>query len=392
MSLDRLSPVEAKPQDQQNQGTSVDAHKHEHAHSQVQGDQKAIQQVAQQREDEYLKGALDTINIDREQLARLEIEKTHKGIKQNASQNRPYIDLQEHYEVIPGAADLPNRPPHQNPPPYRPPGTNERQVLPSTGASSARPRGVHAYDSPNTPRRELQKMRDQRSIQYEHLLGHHSGGGGGSNVPLRHQRSMPGPSAADEYQNLHPRHDLSDEVLYGNIPDTGGVPQQQFQPHEEWHQGDKPTLEQLNKRHQSDNQASMYYQANRPLIFHRGGGGAEVALNFQPLQSQYMHQQQQQGVQQQGMQRTQQLQHHSLQQHEVAGTQQPYNGTHISNTHLPYAYYGANVVTPPGTISHSFSVGSTVQLPTNPPRYGVIQWMGLLPGIDGRIAGVELVS
>ena len=256
--------MEPKPQDQQNQGTCVDTRAHEHARSQAIGDQKTIQQVTQKSEDEYLKDALNISRIDREQQARLLREiarKHHEEKKQSAS-----------------------------------PGLSEQQVQSSTGASSARDR-VHAYDSPYTTRRELQKMRDQRSILDEHLLGHHSGGGGDyRNIPLRHQQSMPGPSAADEH--------------YGNIIGTGGVLQQQ-----------------------------------------------------------------QQGVQQQGMQRAQPLQHHSLQQYKAVETQQPY------------------VAAPPETISHSFSMGSTVQLQSNPPRYGVIQWIGMLPGIlEGRIAGIELVS
>lgn len=45
------------------------------------------------------------------------------------------------------------------------------------------------------------------------------------------------------------------------------------------------------------------------------------------------------------------------------------------------------------TISHSFSIGSSIQLLSDPPCYGVIQWIGTLPGInEGHIAGVELVS
>ena len=44
------------------------------------------------------------------------------------------------------------------------------------------------------------------------------------------------------------------------------------------------------------------------------------------------------------------------------------------------------------TISHSFSMGSTVQLTSDPARCGVIQWIGNLPDIHGQIAGVELVS
>ena len=39
-----------------------------------------------------------------------------------------------------------------------------------------------------------------------------------------------------------------------------------------------------------------------------------------------------------------------------------------------------------------FSLGSTVQLSPDPSRYGVIRWIGTLPGIEGRITGVELVS
>jgi len=36
-------------------------------------------------------------------------------------------------------------------------------------------------------------------------------------------------------------------------------------------------------------------------------------------------------------------------------------------------------------------IGSTVQM-SDPPRYGVIKWMGGLPNIQGLVAGVELVS
>ena len=37
------------------------------------------------------------------------------------------------------------------------------------------------------------------------------------------------------------------------------------------------------------------------------------------------------------------------------------------------------------------SVGSAVQI-SDPPRYGVIRWIGELPNIHGYVAGVELVS
>ena len=52
----------------------------------------------------------------------------------------------------------------------------------------------------------------------------------------------------------------------------------------------------------------------------------------------------------------------------------------------------AKAVAPQETVLRSFSMGSTVQLLSDPPRYGVIQWIGTLPDIEGRIAGVELVS
>ena len=71
-------------------------------------------------------------------------------------------------------------------------------------------------------------------------------------------------------------------------------------------------------------------------------------------------------------------------------TQPPHDGTHLNNAHLPL---DAGTVAVQKTISHSFLMGSTVQLLSNPPRYGVIQWIGTLPGItEDRVAGVELVS
>ena len=43
-------------------------------------------------------------------------------------------------------------------------------------------------------------------------------------------------------------------------------------------------------------------------------------------------------------------------------------------------------------IIHQFKMGSTVELLSDPPRYGVIRWIFSIPNIQGRIAGVELVS
>ena len=42
-------------------------------------------------------------------------------------------------------------------------------------------------------------------------------------------------------------------------------------------------------------------------------------------------------------------------------------------------------------LAPKFAMNSQVQF-NNPPRYGVIRWMGNLPQVDGLIAGVELVS
>ena len=153
-------------QERQLHVTSVDAHEPENGYAY---DQKIIQQVTEHSEDEHPKDALDT---DHEQQAH-----------------------QDHFEVIPGTADLPNHPQYQK---YRPPGANEQYIPPSISTSSARPR-VHAYDSPNGSHRDQQKLRYRHSIQDDCLLGHHSGGGG-SNIPLYHQLSLPGPDAGYEYQ------------------------------------------------------------------------------------------------------------------------------------------------------------------------------------------------
>ena len=180
------------------QGTSVDPHAqvHEHAHMQY----RDVKQAVQQREDEYLKGALHTSRIDRDQqiLLMRKIEKAHKGRQQNAPDNQPFIDSnpnkrRDHYEAIPGPADFPNRPPHQQQPSPRPlsRGPNKQYTQPSTGTSSPRIR-VHVYEPPNRTRRDLLKMRDQHSIQDEHLLSLH---------PLHHQRSLPAPNGVADHQD-----------------------------------------------------------------------------------------------------------------------------------------------------------------------------------------------
>jgi hypothetical protein len=190
------------------QGTSVDAHAQDHTHAHVQ--YRYVKQAVQQREDEYLKGALHTGRIDRDQQIHLmrELEKARKGKQQNAPDNQPHVDPNshpDHYEVIPEPADSSNPPPyrHQQPSSSRPSSgaPNEQSTQPSTGTSSTRAR-VRAFESPDRTRKDLLKMRDQHSVQDEHLLGHHSGRGGASNVPLRQQRSMPAPSGSDDHQHL----------------------------------------------------------------------------------------------------------------------------------------------------------------------------------------------
>ena len=393
-ALDATQRYERK-QTVPSQGTSVDAHAHEHAHAQI----RDTQQVAEHREDEYLKGALKTSHFDREGQVRLlrEIEKKHQEKRHSAPDSQPFIDpnkYPDHYEIIPGPADSSSQPPHQQQPsPRQSRGPNEQYTQPSTGASSARGR-QHAYESPDRTRKDLLKMRDQRSIQDEHLLGHHSGRGGAGNVQLRQQRSMPAPNGSDDHHDLQ---QISNNVhqpqvqhggppgnypLYGNLPGSGGVPpQQQFPPHHDgWHQENKPQFSE------HDNRA--YHQRDPQF---REGGGAEIARDFQaPQQQPMMHQQQQQNIPQGIQGGAQQLQEQLLQKYGETATQLPYDGARPSNTHLPH---GVGAVAPQETVLQSLSMGSTVQLRSDPPRYGVIQWIGTLPGVlEGHIAGVELVS
>jgi hypothetical protein len=200
------------------QGTSADAHAQDHAHAHVQ--YRDVKQAVQQREDQYLKGALQTSRIDRDQQIHLmrEIEKAHKGKQQNAPDNQPYVDPNKHqdqYEAIPGSADSsnPSPYPHQQLSSSRASSgaPNEQYTQPSTGTSSARAR-VHEYKSPDRTRKDLLKMRDQHSVQDEHLLGHHSGRAGASNVPLRQQQSVPGPNAIDN-DHRTPYQDLQSPLL-----------------------------------------------------------------------------------------------------------------------------------------------------------------------------------
>ena len=291
-----------------NQESNVNAH--EHTHAQIKGDQKLIQELS---EDEYLKDALKTSVIDREQQARLlrEIEKMHKEKIKSASDN---IDPQAHYEEIPGSADYSHRPPYPHP------SSSHSQRIQSASASQ-----------------DLQRMRDQHSIQDDYLLGHHSRDRGKSNIPLQQQWSVPEPSLADGHLGLNQipnsahqsqgDQPSNNQYLYHNIP---GAPQQ-FYPFEQWHHRDSQGFYQDEQR---------FYQ----------GDGAENAQNF--------HAPPQQSQQQQDM-------------------QQKMQGAAIA-------------VVPKET---TFTVGSTVQLGASPPRYGIIHWIGTLPGIlEGRIVGVELVS
>ena len=122
-----------------------------------------------------------------------------------------------------------------------------------------------------------------------------------------------------------------------------------------------------------------------PLGIHQGGGQQHQGVQYQP------------GMDQQGGH---------------PGTQWPSAGPQGLGTSPPRQQHGygdgqhggeyrdlalaqgGNTVafTARPTISHSFSMGSTVQLTSDPARCGVIQWIGTLPDIHGQIAGVELVS
>lgn len=180
-----------------------------------------------------------------------------------------------------------------------------------------------------------------------------------------HQDLKQFPNSAHRPQVSHG--DPGNQLLYDNLP---GVPQR-FEPLEEWRPDNRPTVEQLGERHHSDNQAFSQHKRQ------------EGARDFQA------HHQQQQDMKRQEMEGAERLQEQLLQQHGATQAQPPHNGTHPNNALLSH---GAGTLVLQETILHSFSVGSTFQLLSNPPRYGVIQWIGTLPGIlEGHIAGVELV-
>lgn len=113
------------------------------------------------------------------------------------------------------------QPPHQQPSP-RPSGSPNEQlyIQPPTGTSSARGR-VHVYESPKRTQRDLLKMRDDR------LLDHHSEGEGGSNVSLRHQRSLPAPNGVADHQDPLFEH-MHCQLPHSTLPEaTQGI---QIQP------------------------------------------------------------------------------------------------------------------------------------------------------------------
>lgn len=50
-----------------------------------------------------------------------------------------------------------------------------------------------------------------------------------------------------------------------------------------------------------------------------------------------------------------------------------------------------HIIVPAKCALHKFEVGSMVQF-NDPPQFGVIKWIGTLPGSDIETAGVETVS
>ena len=360
--------------------SSVDAHIHAHKldHTEVQigNVEKMIQQVSEQSEDEYLKDALKTARIDRQEQARI-LSEIEREKKQNRS--RPSGGPRYH-EAIPDPVIPATRPMHQSPP-------TSGQHIP---ISSLLRGHQYSHELPDQDQPKLQ-LHDQHSVQDELLLGH-LGEGRGGGVPLRSQRSMPMPGAANQHQGLvqppdsvkQPYQEL-EPATYHNIPEY-----QSWQPSA----GDSQTYQNLPPGGQ---------------IQHGGGAGAGVQpgivpshvhreqmaqqQQYQQYDQQWYEQQQQRYYEQQLYEQQQRQQHYGL-----PPTQPPYD----SNQHpVPNSQklapsnvqpgMTAKVVAPQETVLHSFSMGSNVQF-SDPPRYGVIQWIGTLPDIEGCIAGVELVS
>ena len=255
-------------------------------------------------------------------------------------------------------------------------------------------------------------MRELHSVKDEQLLSYHGRSAGGT-PPLHHQRSMPNADIhQQEWRNSDPavyismpnahddtHHDLSQPPVsaqppqqfdvnkqdrtYSNFP---GGPQQTPVPHQqEWRHSDPATYQNLayhqNQGYQRDQgiqpsqgyQRDQRYQPSHAYQQHqRRVPPAHVAVHASPgPQIQYGHEHPKPGVQLQGEQRLLQM------------SQFPSGQSGEGGTAMAYASQ---------EISHSFSMGSTVELLSDPPRYGVIQWIGSISNFQGRIAGVELVS
>ncbi len=83
---------------------------------------------------------------------------------------------------------------------------------------------------------------------------------------------------------------------------------------------------------------------------------------------------------------------------------QPGNSTFVSNTsdsrnspHTPPRHNDGTLSPVAASVgSSNLAVGSTVQVatanPSDPPRYGVIKWIGEVTGVPGYVAGIALVS
>ena len=208
----------------------------------------------------------------------------------------------------------------------------------SSGGAS-RQKLPHPYESPDQLRRAALHKQHQhnQSVQDDQMLGLPSDN---KSAHLQHQRSMPAPDR---------HHDLSQ--------DMGG-----FQP--------------------SDPQYAQY--ANLPLTDNAAVGRPTV-----PPHDPYQDKRQEYPPVTYGS--------NAPEPSYPPPQSQPSYAPERVHVHVPQSgdggssQGGISAFASEAHVSRSFLIGSTVQL-SDPPHYGVVQWIGHLPEFQGLIAGLELVS
>ena len=254
------------------------------------------------------------------------------------------------YETIPGDGIRPNPVPHQN---------RQNEIAANAHEKAhQRPGGLGGYLRQNYP----QPPQDQD--------------------PHRNTGQTHNPRCPPQQGNTRPEHGMRRVNSHNKMASQNTVDPDYVNAEELWGPdcADKKTVDQHSRSQQND-------LSNQPAQGNQWQGN--------PVYSQQPGAQQYQNTQYQAQPSSQEFGHYPNNIHPPSNNQ-AHGTSGVQHRNAPPQVrqeYNASVGS---SNPYNLAVGSTVQVatinPNEPPHYGVIRWTGTVAGVDGQVAGIELVS